>query len=62
MLKTLTIIFMIATMLMIVIGVLSMVKGGKISKKYSNKIMILRISFQATAIILLSILTFLHYA
>jgi len=44
-----------ATFLVVLIGVLSMGKGGEFNRKYSNKLMRLRIIMQAIAILLIMI-------
>jgi len=56
MLNIITIILIISTMLTVIAGVSIMIIGGKINKKYGNKLMVVRISCQATAILLLFIL------
>jgi|TARA_B110000495_G_C23000584_1_gene590438 hypothetical protein len=43
--------FMIAALGIVVIGVISMAINGKFNKKHSNKLMRLRVLFQAIAII-----------
>ncbi len=47
-----------ATLLVLIIGVIFMAKGGKINKEYSNKLMVARVVLQATAIGLLAVLMF----
>lgn len=44
-----------ATFLVVVIGVLTMGKGDEFNRKYSNKLMRLRIVMQAIAILLIMI-------
>ena len=46
------------TGLVLIIGVISMVIGGKFNKKFSSKLMTLRVFFQAIAILLLFIIYF----
>jgi uncharacterized protein HemY len=47
---------MFATLAIVVIGVFCMIKGGDVSKKYSNRLMRMRVTFQAITIILLYLL------
>jgi hypothetical protein len=47
---------MIATVLVLVIGVSLMASGGKANKKYSNQLMMLRVLLQGAAIALLFIM------
>lgn len=51
--------FMLATLLILIVGLVVMARGGKVSKKYSNKLMVLRVVFQAIAILLLAGLFFI---
>lgn len=46
------------TVAVLVIGVVSMAIGGKFDKKFSSKLMTLRVFFQAVAILLLVIIYF----
>lgn len=50
--------FMLATLAVLVMGVFVMGRGGKVSKKYSNKLMTLRVIMQAIALLLLLSLFF----
>ena len=50
--------FIIVTMLILLVGVLSMAGGDKISKKFGTKLMTLRVVFQALAILALIIFYF----
>lgn len=52
--------FVIFTFLVLATGVFAMARGGNISKKYSNKLMILRVLLQGIAVCLLGVL-FLFY-
>ena len=52
----LIIILVITSLLIVLAGTIIMVKGGKVNRKYSNKLMIARIVCQAGAILLLVIL------
>lgn len=49
------VIFTILTLLVLIIGVVFMAKGGSINKKLSNKLMFLRVAFQSIAIALIVI-------
>lgn len=44
--------------LVLIIGIVSMAIGGKFNKKFSSKLMTLRVFFQAIAILLLFIIYF----
>jgi len=46
------------TLTVLVVGVVSMAIGGKFDKKFSSKLMTLRVFFQAVAIFLLIIIYF----
>ncbi len=48
----------IVTMMILLLGVLSMAGGDKISKKFGTKLMTLRVIFQALAILALMIFYF----
>ncbi len=51
--KILSITFLIAVGIVLILGIGTLFKGGKTSKKYSNKLMQLRVLLQFIAIILL---------
>ena len=51
--KTLSIILLAAVGLVLILGIGTLFKGGETSKKYSNKLMQLRVLLQFIAIILL---------
>ena len=51
--KILSIIFLIAVGIVLILGIGTLFKGGSTSKKYSNKLMQLRVLLQFVAIILL---------
>ncbi len=51
--KILSIILLIAVGLVLVLGIGTLFKGGETSKKYSNKLMQLRVILQFVAVILL---------
>jgi hypothetical protein len=55
---TLFIILSLLTLLVLIVGVLVMARGGEISKKYSNKLMTMRVAMQALAIFALALLYF----
>ena len=44
------VIFMVATLAVVVVGVIAMAVNGKLNKNHSNKLMRLRVLFQAVAI------------
>ncbi|HJD61675.1 MAG TPA: twin transmembrane helix small protein [Rickettsia endosymbiont of Degeeriella rufa] len=46
------------TSLVLIIGVVSMAIGGKFDKKFSSKLMTMRVFFQAVAVLLLFIIYF----
>ncbi|HJK85200.1 MAG: HIG1 domain-containing protein [Rickettsiaceae bacterium] len=50
--------FIVITMMILLLGVLSMAGGDKISKKFGTKLMTLRVVFQALAILALIIFYF----
>lgn len=52
------IILILFTLLVLIAGILLMAKGGKINKKYSNKLMTARVSLQFLAIITLAFMYF----
>ena len=51
--------FMIATFAVVVIGVIAMAVNGKLNKNHSNKLMRLRVLFQAIAIVVFVIIVWL---
>lgn len=51
-----TLIALSLTTLVLVIGIVSMAIGGKFDKKFSSKLMSLRVIFQAVAVCLLALL------
>ena len=53
------ILFMAATLAVVVIGVISMAINGKLNKNHSNKLMRLRVLFQALAILVFVIIIWL---
>lgn len=44
---------MILALVAVIVGVFFMGKGGKLNEKYGNKLMFLRVAFQAVAVVLL---------
>ena len=50
------VLFMAATLAVIVIGVIAMAVNGKLNKKHSNKLMRLRVLFKAIAILVFVII------
>ena len=51
--------FMIATLGVVVIGIIAMAVNGKLNKNHSNKLMRLRVLFQAIAILVFVIIVWL---
>ena len=51
--KILSISLLLLVVLVLILGIGTLFKGGKVSKKYSNKLMQLRVLFQFIAIIVL---------
>lgn len=58
---TVTITFMIATLLALVAGIIFMAIGGKLDKKYANKLMSLRVLLQAISIACLGLMYILYH-
>ena len=56
--KVLSITFLIAVGIVLILGIGTLFKGGKTSKKYSNKLMQLRVLLQFIAIILLIVFAY----
>lgn len=56
---TIVLILMVATLVVLIIGLILMAIGGDINKKHSNKLMTLRVALQAAAIIMLMVMFFL---
>jgi hypothetical protein len=50
---------MIATVVVLMVGVVFMARGGEVSQKYSNKLMVARVTLQGLAILILGILFYL---
>jgi len=47
-----------ATVLVLFVGLFSMIRGGEFNRKYSNKLMRLRVLFQAIAIAIFAMLIY----
>tara|TARA_B100000579_G_C22548776_1_gene718810 strand:- start:489 stop:692 length:204 start_codon:yes stop_codon:yes gene_type:complete len=56
--KILSVILLMAVGLVLVLGIGTLFKGGDVSKKYSNKLMQLRVLLQFIAIILLVVFAY----
>lgn len=54
----LVLIIMFITITSLIVGVFFMSIGGRLNKKYSNKLMVTRVAFQALVVLLLFILSF----
>ena len=57
---TLFIILALSTLLVLIVGLLLMAKGGELNKKYGNKLMVARVALQALALAMLFILYLTH--
>ena len=57
--QTILVLFMAATLAIVVIGVIAMAVNGKLNKNHSNKLMRLRVLFQAIAIFVFVIIVWL---
>ena len=57
-LKIISIIFLMAVGVVLILGIGTLFKGGETSKKYSNKLMQLRVLLQFIAIIVLVLLAY----
>ena len=53
------VLFMAATLAVVVVGVIAMAVNGKLNKNHSNKLMRLRVLFQAIAIFVLVVIVWL---
>ena len=56
--KILSIVFLMAVGVVLILGIGTLFKGGNTSKKYSNKLMQLRVLLQFIAIILLVVFAY----
>ena len=53
------VLFMLATFAVVIVGVIAMAINGKLNKNHSNKLMRLRVLFQAVAILVFVIIVWL---
>ena len=53
------VLFMLATFAVVVVGVIAMAVNGKLNKNHSNKLMRLRVLFQAVAILIFVLIVWL---
>ena len=56
--KILSIVFLIAVGVVLILGIGTLFKGGSTSKKYSNRLMQMRVLFQFVAIVFLIIFAY----
>ena len=56
--KILSIVFLIAVGIVLILGIGTLFKGGETSKKYSNKLMQLRVLLQFVAVIVLVLMAY----
>ena len=54
--QVILVVFMLATLAVLVIGVIAMAVNGKLNKNHSNKLMRLRVLFQAIALLVFVII------
>ena len=47
--------FVLATLGVLATGIIGMIKGGRFNEKYGNRLMQLRVAFQAAAVLLVGI-------
>ena len=59
MMQIILVLFMVATLAIVVIGVIAMAVNGKLNKNHSNKLMRLRVLFQALALLVFVIILWL---
>ncbi|MBN8827367.1 MAG: twin transmembrane helix small protein [Sphingobacteriia bacterium] len=52
-------VLMVITLIVLVTGVIVMARGGKLNRMYSNKLMSLRVVFQALTIVAVALIYFL---
>ena len=57
--NTILFLFMVAAFLVVVVGVIAMAVNGKLNKNHSNKLMRLRVLFQAIAIFVFVVIVWL---
>ena len=53
------VLFMLATFAVVVVGIIAMAVNGKLNKNHSNKLMRLRVLFQAVAILVFVLIIWL---
>ena len=58
-LSLIMILFMAGALIIVIIGVVAMAVNGKLNKKHSNKLMRLRVLFQAIAVVVFVIIIWL---
>ncbi|MDA9653895.1 twin transmembrane helix small protein [Candidatus Pelagibacter sp.] len=56
--KILSIVFLMAVGIVLILGIGTLFKGGETSKKYSNKLMQLRVLLQFVAIVILIVFAY----
>ena len=54
--EILLIVLMVATAVVLMVGIGVMIKGGQFNQKYGNKMMTLRVSLQGATLLLLGVL------
>ena len=59
MMQIILVLFMAATLAVVIIGVIAMAVNGKLNKNHSNKLMRLRVLFQAIAVLVFVIIIWL---
>ncbi len=52
----LILVLMVATMLVLGVGIFMMARGGEANAKYGNKMMVLRVTLQGATLVLLALL------
>ena len=57
--QNILVLFMAATLAVVVVGVIAMAVNGKLNKNHSNKLMRLRVLFQAIAIFVFVVIVWL---
>ena len=57
--RIILVLFMAATLAVVVVGVIAMAVNGKLNKNHSNKLMRLRVLFQAIAIFVFVVIVWL---
>ncbi|MFQ5958671.1 MAG: twin transmembrane helix small protein [Alphaproteobacteria bacterium] len=56
MLEALVVVALVATLVVLLVGVVAMLRGGEFNRKYGNKLMRARVAMQFLAVVLLFIL------